>query len=240
VVVAMAEFTTRQKWMIDETDIEFGAAIGKGRSGIVYRVQCRGTVMACKIIGVGENQKHKQKLFLQKEAKILSRLHHPNIIQLFGVCISDSTLALLMEYADQGTLRDELDREMRAPSGFQKILGQTQLGDSTGHVVHGELAAWRKFEVLHQVVLAMDTVHRMCVIHQDLKPPNCMIVKVVQMAIMMVLMFMLVVLEKKDVCGCGCDGDDDDDDDNGADGDVLSREARSSLVISVSLLAPAA
>jgi serine/threonine protein kinase len=197
----MAEFTTRQKWMINETDIKLGAVIGKGRSGIVYRVQCRGTVMACKIIGVGENQKHKQeaKLFLQKEAKMLSRLHHPNIVQLFGVCISDSTLALLMEYADEGTLRDELDREMRVPSGFQKILGQPQSGGDAGHIVHGELAAWRKFEVLHQVVLAMDTVHRMCVIHQDLKPPNCMIVKVVQMAKMIVLMLMLVlvVLAKK-------------------------------------------
>ena len=197
----MAEFTTRQKWMINETDIKFGAVIGKGRSGIVYRVQCRGTVMACKIIGVGENQKHKQeaKLFLQKEAKMLSRLHHPNIVQLFGVCISDSTLALLMEYADEGTLRDELDREMRAPSGFQKILRQTQSGGNPGHVVHGESAAWRKFEVLHQVVLAMDTVHRMCVIHQDLKPSNCMIVKVVQMVKMMVLMLMLmlVLLAKK-------------------------------------------
>jgi serine/threonine protein kinase len=111
-----AEFTTRKKWMVDESDIKFGAVIGKDRSSIAYRAQCRGTVMACKIIVVA-NQKHKEeaKSFLYKEAKILYRLNHPNIIQLFGVYISDSTLALLMEYADQGTLRDELDREMREP-----------------------------------------------------------------------------------------------------------------------------
>jgi serine/threonine protein kinase len=141
--------------------------------------------MACKIIGVGANQKHKEeaKLFLYKEAKMLSRLNHPNIIQLFGVCISDSTLALLMEYADQGTLRDELDRETREPSGFQKMLGKIQSEDNPDHVVRGELAAWRKFEVLHQVVLAMDTVHRMCVIHQDLKPQNCMVFQVMWMGI---------------------------------------------------------
>jgi serine/threonine protein kinase len=180
VVSTMTEFTTRQKWLVDETDIQFCAMIGKGRSGIVYRVQCHGTVMACKKLLVEEHQAQKQvEAFLCKEAKMLSRLHHPNIIQLFGVCISDSTLALLMEYADQGTLRNELDREMVEPSGLQKILGQSRFRDTPDKSIHGELAAWRKFEVLHQVVLAMNTVHRMCVIHQDLKPANCMVLQVV-------------------------------------------------------------
>ena len=145
--------------------------------------------MACKKLDIGPNeQRELVKQFLLKEAKMLSRLHHPNIIQLFGVCISERSLALLMEFAEKGTLRDELDREIKVPSGLQKILkavprrsARHNSDDDVALVaapVLGELAAWRKFEILYQIALAMKTVHEMGALHQDIKPTNCMVVQV--------------------------------------------------------------
>ena len=120
-----------------------------------------------------------------KEARALAQLRHPNIIQvtrqclgldvfvtvlfvslgskLFGVCTSGG-LALVMELADGGTLRDELDQALRHPACF---LGIFKFG--------GELPGWRKFEILHQIVLAMRMIHAKGALHQDIKPSNCMV-----------------------------------------------------------------
>lgn len=56
--------------------------------------------MAVKIIEQ-RFSKSEEKSF-QDEVKQLSRLSHPNIIKLFGVC--SSPRALIMEYADGGSL----------------------------------------------------------------------------------------------------------------------------------------
>jgi serine/threonine protein kinase len=107
-------------WLVDPSSVQDEVEIGRGRSGTVYRVRCGGAVMACKRLNGGgvDGQRQKLKTFLLKEAKALSRLHHPHIISLFGVCISEHSLALLMEYAGKGTLRDELDGAIQVLSNY--------------------------------------------------------------------------------------------------------------------------
>jgi serine/threonine protein kinase len=171
-----------ENWRVNDSDIEQGVEIGRGRSGTVYRVRYQGVSMACKRLSVGANQQRAQvERFLLKEAKALSRLRHPNIIRLFHVCISASSLCLLMEYADKGTLRDELDRAIQESFGLQKMLRAVQparVTDDEQQVVVGELPAWRKFQVLHQLVLALRAVHQLGALHQDIKPSNCLIMQV--------------------------------------------------------------
>ena len=164
-----------QKWILDDdSEISWIKEIGKGRSSRVHRVQYRGAVMACKQLDVGAHQQREQvKKFLQEH---LSRFRHPNIIQLYHVYISDSTLALLMEYADKGTVRDELDRAIKAPSDLQSVLVPiTDDSRVSCNKTVGQLPAWRKFEILNQVVLAMTAVHEKGVLHKDIKPTNVMV-----------------------------------------------------------------
>jgi serine/threonine-protein kinase len=167
-------------WQLDETKIQEEAVVGRGRTGNVYRVRYCGAVMACKKLFVGAgHDRGKMEIFLRKEAKALSQLRHPNIIQLFGVCISDTSLALLMEFAGGGTVRDELDRAIREPSSLITVGGNPFFGNKATCVVRqGELPAWRKFEILDQLALAMRLVHSHGVVHQDIKPTNCMVLQV--------------------------------------------------------------
>ena len=171
-VASRMQLSRIQDWEIDASDMEDrGVVIGRGSSGTVYKIRIGGVVYACKKLFVGaEDQQEKVQKYLLKEAKTLAQLRHPNIIQLFGVCLPDNSL--VMEYADQGTVRDELNRAMKEPSVLQNVLPPT-------HRLHkvGQLSGWRKFEILHQVVLAMQAVHQKGALHQDIKPSNCMVVQ---------------------------------------------------------------
>lgn len=89
---------------------------------------------------------------------------HP---KLFGVCSSTSSLALVMELAEGGTVRDELDQALSQPPSIWGIFN-----------FNGELPGWRKFEILSQIVLAMRMVHVKGALHCDLKPSNCMVLQV--------------------------------------------------------------
>ena len=159
-------------WEIDAADMEDpNVIIGRGNSGTVYKVRIGGVIYACKKLFVDKGGEEEVSRFLLKEAKSLAQLRHPNIIQLFGICLSEKSL--VMEYADQGTVRDELKEAIKEPSSLQNILPLEKNGPDE----LGQLAGWRKFEILHHVALAMQAVHQKGAVHQDIKPSNCMVVQ---------------------------------------------------------------
>lgn len=67
--------------------------LGEGAYGKVYQVQWLGMQCAVKQIG--------GKTAIDEEVKILSKLHHPNIIQLYGYSLDQGTLYLIMELMDK-------------------------------------------------------------------------------------------------------------------------------------------
>jgi hypothetical protein len=87
----------------------------------------------------------------------MAAVKHLNIIRLLGVCLEPGETSLLMEFADLGTLRDQLDTEPPAEP----------------------LPAWRRFNLLFGVVSGMRRLHMhqpKPILHRDLKAMNVLIV----------------------------------------------------------------
>lgn len=88
-------------------------------------------------------------LRFQREAKLTSRLGHPNIVVTHDVIESEEELAIVMELVDGPTLRD--------------------------HLNDGPLAIDEAISIATQVAAGLAAVHRIGVAHRDIKPANILL-----------------------------------------------------------------
>ncbi|KAK6122747.1 hypothetical protein DH2020_043515 [Rehmannia glutinosa] len=112
--------------IIKYADLEELQELGTGTFGTVYHGKWRGTDVAIKRIknscfagGSSEQERLVHERFLE-EAKILSRLHHPNVVAFYGV-VPDGpggTLATVTEYMANGSLRRVLLKKDRSVGGI--------------------------------------------------------------------------------------------------------------------------
>ncbi len=129
--------------------LKFISAGGKGR---VYKVHdtVLDNVVALKVLGVESDQQSDLVRF-QSEARVASKLQHPNIATVldFGLWKSQ-TPYLAMEFVAGETLQDLLTRA-----------GTLELRDFC--------------EIFSQVCRALDYAHMHDIVHRDIKPANIMI-----------------------------------------------------------------
>jgi len=85
-----------------------------------------------------------------REIKILHRLHHPNIAELFEVIHTQNHILLVMEHVPDGEL-------------FGYIVKHKRLSESVA------------CRLLHDIVDGLDYLHRNGVSHRDLKPENILL-----------------------------------------------------------------
>jgi len=85
-----------------------------------------------------------RELFL-REARIIARLDHPNIIKIYDVIEEDRHLFISMEYADGGNLKQQ---------------------------IRDGLVADRALEITRDVAAALHFAHQENLIHNDVKPQN--------------------------------------------------------------------
>ncbi len=87
------------------------------------------------------------KRFVQ-EARLVSRLHHPHIVDVVDFGVSDGLAYLVMDYLDGESLRETLKR-------------------------HGPLPWTRVLPMFLHICDALEAAHAKGVLHRDLKPSNC-------------------------------------------------------------------
>ncbi len=127
--------------------------LGKGSMGTVFQAQqlSLDRLVAIKVLAPFLQKNRKFVARFEKEAKILARLNHPNIVQCIDVGESSSLCYIVMEYCDGPTVLDLIKRG-------------------------GILAQERASRIILQVARALEHAYTSQIIHRDIKPDNIMIV----------------------------------------------------------------
>ncbi|XWS22398.1 hypothetical protein CRYUN_Cryun29cG0030500 [Craigia yunnanensis] len=152
------EAETHGLQIIKDADVEELQELGSGTFGTVYYAKWRGTDVAIKRIKEGffsgrlsEQERLNNEFW--REAQILSKLHHPNVVAFYGV-VTDGpggTMATVTEYMVNGSLRNSLRKKDRA------------------------LDRRRKLVIALDAAFGMEYLHLKNIVHFDLKCDNLLV-----------------------------------------------------------------
>jgi Tol biopolymer transport system component/tRNA A-37 threonylcarbamoyl transferase component Bud32 len=121
--------------------------------GEVYRAKDTrlDRTVAIKVLPQHLSDKPELKQRLEREAKSVSNLSHPNICTLYDVGEQDGTAFLVLEFLEGETLEQRLEK--------------------------GPLPAEQVLRVAIEITDALEKAHKQGIIHRDLKPANVMLTK---------------------------------------------------------------
>lgn len=146
--------------------------LGKGGMGEVYRARDTklGREVAIKVLPSEFSQDGERLARLEREARMLAALNHPNIAAIYGLEEHEGTRFLVLELVEGETLADRIHR--------------------------GAVAVEEALRLALQISEALEAAHDKAVIHRDLKPAN---IKINREATVKVLDFGLAKASERDV-----------------------------------------
>ena len=130
---------------------EIGPLLGAGGMGEVYRAHDTRLQrdVALKVLPPDLAADEQRERRFDREARLLSKLEHPNVCRLYDVGKEDGVAFLVMELIEGETLRERL---RRGPLDESEAIG-----------------------IATQVAAGLDCAHRKGLVHRDLKPGNVML-----------------------------------------------------------------
>lgn len=137
-------------WKIAIQQLRLVSKLASSTFGQVYKGEYYGQEVAVKIIKDAMKDEQQYKEFLQ-EVSIMKKVRHRNVIQFIGARTEKPSLCILMEYMDGGSVQDYLKQKVES----------LQLSEV--------------FKIALDVARGMDYLHRMNIIHRDLKTANLLI-----------------------------------------------------------------
>ena len=106
----MSEVDDEAQWEWPSASLQWGERLGKGSFGSVMSVESDGLHLAAKRMVFDEKDRDATVKMMRREGLAMRKLIHPNITQVLGIVLDHpSYIALLMERAQYGSLRDALD-----------------------------------------------------------------------------------------------------------------------------------
>lgn len=122
--------------------------LGRGGMGIVYLAtdQRLGRRVALKALPAAMSADGARKARLEREARVLASVKHPNVATIHGVEEQDGTLYLVLEYIEGETLSEKLSR--------------------------GAIPVAEAVKIGVQIAAGLEAAHEAGVVHRDLKPAN--------------------------------------------------------------------
>ncbi|GMH11758.1 hypothetical protein Nepgr_013599 [Nepenthes gracilis] len=155
---SLVDFDISTLQLIKNEDLEELRELGSGTFGTVYHGKWRGTDVAIKrikkICFTGRlSEQERLTVEFWREAEILSKLHHPNVVAFYGV-VQDGpggTLATVTEYMVDGSLRHVLLRKDRHLDRRKRLIIATD------------------------AAFGMEYLHSKNIVHFDLKCDNLLV-----------------------------------------------------------------
>ncbi len=149
----------RQPWEIDPKQIKFKNKLAKGNFGEVWLGTWLGSPVAIKTV---LKKMAKDKEFIDRfmiEIKLMSNLHHPNIVMFLGAVITPvSKMCLVLEFCVYGSLHDFLSK--------RKLNGDPENLVTLHRVI--------RFAI--DIARGVNYVHQKCnIIQRDLKARNVLV-----------------------------------------------------------------
>lgn len=125
--------------------------IGSGGMGDVYRARDTrlDRAVALKVLPAGISGSAEYRLRLEREAKIIARINHPNICTIHDIGEQDGLVYLVLECMDGATLQTHIER--------------------------GVVPLPRLLSIAIEIADALDAAHSKGVVHRDIKPANIFI-----------------------------------------------------------------
>ncbi|HMP02390.1 MAG TPA: serine/threonine-protein kinase [Gemmatales bacterium] len=135
-------------------DFEISQKLGQGGMGAVFKAKqlSLDREVALKVLAkhLADNEEFVIRFY--REAKVMAKLDHENVIRCYGVGQDKGLHYMAMEYVDGGTLQNWLDKQGRF---------------SVGDALHATLAC----------AYALEHAHDLKLVHRDIKPDNALITK---------------------------------------------------------------
>jgi len=101
------------------SDIKIKDLLGRGGFGEVYQATYNDAEVAVKRLFL--HVKPESKVELLKECQLIALLNHPNIIRLFGVCVTPDHWSLVLEIAKRGSLSSILYKKKTKLSWTRRL-----------------------------------------------------------------------------------------------------------------------
>lgn len=110
---------SHDKWEIHPSELCILEELGSGQFGVVRRAKWRGSIdTAVKMMKVGTMSEDD---FIE-EAKVMTKLQHQNLVQLYGVCSKHRPIYIVTEYMKHGSLLNYLRRHEQSLIGNMGLL----------------------------------------------------------------------------------------------------------------------
>eukprot|EP00939_MAST-03C_sp_MAST-3C-sp1_P003490 g3490.t1 len=138
--------------VVDMRDVEIGVKLGAGGSGMVYKAEMSGTPCVAKSL-ISQSMMLEVDEFI-REASMLAKLRHPNVVMFFGIGVRDGTLYLIQELCNDGSLRDFIQTKTFARNSKTLAATFSEQLFRTICYLHGRSVP---------------------IIHRDLKPDNLLV-----------------------------------------------------------------
>lgn len=141
------------EWEVGFNELLIRQKIGEGSFGCVRSAIWRGTEVALKIL----YDKTLDLTQFYMELLILTRIHHPNILQVLGCCTLSIPYAIVLEHMPNGSLQDYI---------------------KTCHGQQNDIKQYQKYKIVKDVSKGLAYLHNRkpnSIIHRDLKPSNILL-----------------------------------------------------------------